>query len=136
MEALPVWAYELEGTPYESKGRTPDGADCWGLVRLAFARMGWILPSYTEEYASSEEQEVVASLIEGERPKWTEIEIDDAEVGDVLLLKTVLALGTHVGVVVGRGMMLHMRFGVRAVVETYKAGFWKDRVVGAFRYEG
>jgi cell wall-associated NlpC family hydrolase len=133
---VPQWAYDLEGIPYADKGRSVDGADCWGVVRLAAERLGRVLPSYTESYVSAEEHEVIAALIDGERSKWERVEVEDAEVGDVLLIKTVLEGETHVGIVVGNGMMLHMRFGVRSVVETYVKGFWKNRVSEAFRYVG
>ena len=32
---LPGWVRDYVGIPFRERGRTPEGADCWGLVWLA-----------------------------------------------------------------------------------------------------
>ena len=136
MTSLPRWTYSLVGIPYLDKGRGLEGCDCWGIVRLAHERMGTELASYSEDYASAREMEEVASLIAGEKGGWDEVELDEAKLGDVLIFSRVAHTdATHVGLVLGEGLMLHMRFGRKSTVETYLSKFWRNRLEGIYRHE-
>ena len=50
------------GLPWLDRGRTADGADCWGLVRLVLAgHFGVEVPSYLDDYDDPREVVRVAA---------------------------------------------------------------------------
>ncbi|BBE74368.1 C40 family peptidase [Oharaeibacter diazotrophicus] len=131
------WASRYVGLPFADHGRTAEGCDCWGLVRLVYeAELGIALPSFEGVYASAEELAAIGAAVRGER--------DGAGFGLVaaaapfdLALFRVRRFEAHVGVVVDprREVMLHMVFGERAVIETWTAPAWRSRLVGFHRHE-
>ena len=124
------WHNEYVGIPYAARGRTRQGADCWGLVRLVYAeRFGIDLPGF-DGYADSADP-LVPELIAREREGW---EPKDAPaVGDVLVFRLLGRL-SHVGVYVGEGQFLHAREGHAACIERLASGAWKHRLAGCYGY--
>ncbi len=124
------------GLPYKDKGRSIEGVDCWGLVRLVYqAEFGIELPSYTECYASATEAAEIDKLITGERGAWTEVLPGQERLGDIIVLR-LLGHPMHVGVIVEPGMMVHILEGVNAVCERYTGILWRRRIVCILRHEG
>ena len=133
---IPAWVAEYVGLPFADHGRTREGCDCWGLVRLVLAeRFGLDLPAYAEGYATTADREAVARLVEGGKGPWQEITPGQERCGDVLLLR-VMGLPCHVGLVVAPGWMLHALKGVDAALGRYGAMVWRRRVLGHYRHEG
>jgi len=103
------------GLPWRDRGRGPEGYDCWGLFRLAFgAATGIDLPSYDERYRSAADRSETATLFAGGRGDWDEVpegamrELDGAVF--------VMTGRFHIGLVVRRGLVLHMPFGGNSVI--------------------
>lgn len=120
------------GLRYESRGRTREGLDCWGLVRLVYLETYAIeLPTYSAEYIDSAEAKETARVIAENQGDWAEV--SDPVEGDVVLL-ALQGAPTHVGVYLGDGSMLHVRRGVDSCVERIDTRLWKPRVVGFFRF--
>ena len=94
------------GLPWKDKGRGADGLDCWGLFLAVFNAAGIELPSYADDYSTAMDRAERASILSGEIGDWSEVEENrEAELDGALLL---IAGGYHVGVIVRRGLMLHM----------------------------
>jgi cell wall-associated NlpC family hydrolase len=106
---------DFVGLPWVDQGRGPDAFDCWGLVRAAFAAgTGIELPSHAGAYDLSDAEEI-ASLVAGEASRWSPVAAGREVAFDVAVMR--LAGTLHVGIVVGRGQMLHVRRGRLSAIE-------------------
>lgn len=129
------WTARYIGIPFRDLGRDASGCDCWGLARLVFAKEHGIdLPSYADGYASPDEHREIAGLISGARSSTSWWPVERVQEFDVLVFRRG-RLDTHVGLVCGRGRMLHMAGTDQSKIETYEAGAWGNRLHGAFRHE-
>lgn len=124
---------EFVGVPFVEFGRDRSGCDCWGLVRLVYAeRLGIDLPCYSERYLSTQDAAHLQSLITGELAPWHQVEIErplDA------VLMTEGGVIRHIGVVERPGWLLHVEDGGTAVIEPYRTGHLRRRIVGFYRHE-
>lgn len=122
----------LVGIPWRDRGRDRDGCDCWGLVRLAYADgLGVDLPSYADDYADTNDRAALNALFAGERAPWRTVTAGADRPFDLVLMRE---RPWHVGLVVRRGLMLHMPEGQSSVVEPYTTGRHARRVEGIYRH--
>ena len=119
----------LVGIPWHERGRSAEGADCYGLVCLAFRERGIELPVYDD--VSPDDPATVRASIDLGRADWIAIEPGDARAFDVVLMRE---RPWHIGLVVRRGSMLHMPEGQSSVVEPYTTGRHARRVEGVYRH--
>ncbi len=66
------------GIPYEDRGRTTEGCDCYGFVRLVLLDMGIELPLY--DYACQNPDRVAEELLA--------VKVDTLQNGDIVYLPT------------------------------------------------
>lgn len=128
------WASRFTGLPYEDFGRTAAGADCWGLAYVVYQEeLSITLPDYLG-YSSVDEAGEVSALIEGAKshPLWVPIK-GPAVAFDIAVFRRG-RLSRHVGLVVRRGLMLHMVDRDCAKLERYDQGRWKNRLTGVWRH--
>jgi cell wall-associated NlpC family hydrolase len=101
------------GIPYIRLGRTPEGVDCWGAVRLIYmCELNIILPiflCYDEDGAAEAHAHAAA---ERESEDWIKLSnnIPDLRAYDILLYNRRLLNGTripHVTVYEGEGRIIH-----------------------------
>lgn len=128
------WWNDYIHVPFAEKGRTMEGADCWGLACLIYQReLNIELPSYLECYESTEEKELLTKLIATERAsKWTNPE--KPKPFDIAIVKYA-GLPFHVGIVTKTGYMIHCARGVNTSHPKINSFSWKNKVVGFARYE-
>ncbi len=109
---------DFVGLPWQDRGRNFAGADCWGLFRLAFtAGTGIALPSYATGYRSAADREETARVMAGEVGDWLPIAEGSERRFDAAVM--VVQGRFHVGLVVSRGTMLHMKFRGTSVIEPW-----------------
>ncbi|MFE3838893.1 C40 family peptidase [Pseudogemmobacter sonorensis] len=128
-----MWSDRYVGIPYADLGRTRDGCDCYGLVRLVYAgELGITLPPYLG-YGSVEEHAEIAALIEGARlsPFWQAV--DAPAPFDIAVFRRG-RLSTHLGIVIRPGLMLHMQDEDCAKIESWRGGVWGGRLTGHYRH--
>ena len=119
--------------PYKSHGREFDGIDCWGLVYLIYLHeLGISLPTYSEDYESIADSEVIGALIGREKVKWAKIDVPQKF--DTVLIR-MKGFPMHCGIYIGDGKFMHCLKGVNTTVEKIEASSWKSRIVGFYRYE-
>jgi cell wall-associated NlpC family hydrolase len=105
------------------------------LVVLVYRSIGVELPSYSEEYASTEDKQDLAALIQNKREdSWKEVPLIQAKPLDTLLIRE-MGVPSHVALVVGKGRMLHM-ITRSSVIASYLSPIYNRRVAGCFRYVG
>lgn len=112
-----------------------DYLDCWGFVRLVYKNeLGIDLPSYSEGYEDSEDR-AIGPLIDEKSSGWIEVSAAEVKPFDVVLMR-VSAQGPacHVGLVIRRGVMIHLRRRAGVVVQPMGGLEWKNRVLGVIRY--
>jgi cell wall-associated NlpC family hydrolase len=121
------------GLSYADKGRGP-AYDCWGLLCLVMRELcGVELPSYSDQYVTAADRKALAALIADELNPWTEIATGEERVFDAVLMREG-RFPRHVGVVTEPGRLLHVSAGETSMIERYREGPLKHRVVGFYRY--
>ena len=128
---LPAWVASLIGIPYEAHGRTREGCDCYGIVRLALAEMGKALPPFAFDYDAADRAEE-ARLIDTGLPLIGAAKIEVPELGDIVLMRF-LGITSHVGLYVGGKMILHITKGKASCIEPIDSPLIASRIVGFYR---
>lgn len=123
---------EFVGLPWRDRGRDADGYDCWGVFVAAFERGTSIdLPSHSDEYSTAADKVETAKVVAGELGDWSEIPRGTEREFDAAVMK--IAGGFHIGLIVRRGLVLHMPRGKSSVIEplarfnTVLAGLYRHR---------
>ena len=123
---------DLIGLPYLSKGRTVNGTDCWGLVCMFYAGVFQIeLPSYSEQYKSSEDRATVSQSVISNLGNWAKV--DKPAYGDLLVFN-ILGLPVHTAVYVGGGDFLHCFHKTNTCIERLSSITWNRRLHGIYRW--
>ncbi len=125
------WSDEYLGLPYTPQGRSLAGLDCWGAVFLVLPAHGLPVPSYAGEYASAEERQEIAGLIDGAKPQWRRVEA--AQELDLVTFRRGRH-ESHVGIVIKPGLMLHITQDKPSCIERYDTGYWANRLTGIWRH--
>jgi cell wall-associated NlpC family hydrolase len=135
---IPAWVAPFVDIPWKVKGRTYEGCDCWGLLRLVMQEHYHVtLPSYSEAYPDLEDGEWISALLRHGIPAggWTKVE--NPREGDGIVLRVLGAIELHVGVVIAPDQFLHT-FPTYAgsVVARFDHPFWSHpgRVLGFYRH--
>jgi cell wall-associated NlpC family hydrolase len=129
------FASQYVGLLFKNRGRTKEGVDCWGLVRLIYKEQFNIqLPSYDDEYDSSYNIKETGETIAEHSKEWEAVEKGSEKTGDVIVMR-LSGYPTHVGLVLEKGRMLHIIEGTDAIVENYEGRLWQRRIVGFFRHK-
>lgn len=106
-----MWWGRYVGIPYLDKGRTDQGCDCWGLVRLVYAQeLGIYLPSWHTHDGLDD----IRDMLKQHLPQYRRLECSEP-FSIVLFSSSVTAM--HVGVVVDDDRMLHTTQGKDACLE-------------------
>lgn len=119
--------------PFVERGRSMDGADCWGLVRLIYKNeLGIDLPDYSDSYESTNDREMLANIVESEsKNNWHSV--NDPKEFDVIILN-MRGVPMHVGIVTKLNHMIHCSRGIDTVHEHFGTSRWKHKVMGFERW--
>jgi len=121
------------GVPFVERGRDRDGADCYGLLRIVYEDVfRIILPSYSEDYVTTQDREAISALIDGGKDCWRPV--DAPEPGDVVLL-ALAGRPCHLGIAASGDMVLHTDRKSGAVIEPLNSPRLRRRVLGFLRHE-
>ncbi len=113
-----VWESSYTDLPFQDGGRDFTGVDCWGLVRLIYAKeLSIELPSYAEISAKS----LIAVAREIGKGKdgleWQEIEREAIKPFDVAVMTLYGSTRVgHVGVITSNRKVMHVELGCAVVV--------------------
>lgn len=129
-----MWWNKYIGTPFEERGRGPDGYDCWGLARLIMKQEKNIdLPCLSEIYEKTTDHILISdAVLREQKIGWKEITRPAAF--DFIVMRQ-MGVPMHIGVVTKPGYMIHCERGIDAVHVKYNSLRWEKRIEGFFRYE-
>jgi cell wall-associated NlpC family hydrolase len=138
----PEWCSQYVGIPFLSHGRDRSGCDCYGLCWLVMReQFGIEAPSYAGDYPDALEAAEVARLIADMtsplylRGDWRWLALSEPRAGDLVVMR-IQGRPWHVGIIVARDWMLHVRPGANACLERLDSMRWRKRIVGFYRYAG
>lgn len=128
------WVNEYIRVPFLEKGRSRDGVDCWGLVRLVYKdHLGVDLPELLG-YSDTKDKLSISQVIGDESKKWVKIDQGSEVIYDVAVFSMV-GVPMHVAVVVKQGIMLHSERGSGTYISNYtREQQWSRRLIGFYRY--
>lgn len=134
---IPSWVNDYVGIPYDLDGRTREGLDCWGLVRMVMQeRYDIWMPEFTAiEYDVRDESNHLRAIEKfcTWNKDFKEVPLESVRGGDIVVFH-IYAMPLHMGVVLRRGEMLHCRQGVDTCVERYDGPLWSSRVDSVYRH--
>jgi len=108
------------------------GLDCWGLVMEVYRRYGMELPDFTVDAFAFKAIDALASGAVRDKT-WEEVwEPGDKDVPLVVLMHMHPVFITHVGVLVGRGRILHTTRDTGVVIS--RTVGMNSQIVGYYRY--
>jgi len=127
-----TWANDYVGIPYTHLGRTAEGADCYGLIRLAMLEQFNIdMPALTTDSAHT--PRALAKEFLALRRVFTKVE--NAQEGDLIIFKT-LGQPNHVGIVIGiDSYFLHTEPMKNACIESWKSSMWRHVLDSVWRHK-
>ncbi|GAB3205601.1 NlpC/P60 family protein [Marinactinospora thermotolerans] len=109
------FAYAQIGKPYIWGGNGPDGYDCSGLTKAAWAQAGVSLPRTSQEQFHA-----------GTRVSW-----DQLQPGDLMFFYG--SSPTHVGMYAGNGKMVHASTSSKPIGEVTLNDYYRSEFVGGVR---
>ena len=126
------WYAKYVGIPFESKGRTKEGADCYGLVRIVLEENFNMKLPLLNGYSDALNGKETSAYISENTPLLSGEELSDPQVGCVVVLSTSQGLSGHVGVIVDKNMILHTTKENGAVIERIDSNRIKNKIRGYY----
>lgn len=122
---------DLVSKEFKDFGRGPHGYDCYGLVLEVSKRLGKYLPDY--ESVVSKAMRQIQDKVNTYKSQFERIE--KPERGDLVLI-TNGRFECHIGIVIDRGVFIHIKkeCGVQQV--RFNHPLYKSRIEGFYRYVG
>jgi len=101
------WVGKYIGIPFVSNGRTLEGCDCYGLVRLVLHNeYGIELPELSDDYSSALNLAQTERLFAEKRPVLAAEKLSAAREKAVAVI-TERGVAAHIGIAAGGGYILH-----------------------------
>lgn len=134
---MELWVNDYVRIPFKEHGRLRSGADCWGLFHIVFdERYGITLEDHGNEYPHTNDKDALSKTICNEyEESWVPVEPGKEKEGDAIIFN-MRGVPMHVGIVVGKGFMLHCEKLSGTVYESYKSRKWEHRILGFCRHVG
>lgn len=134
-EKIKKIARDLQGIPYLHNGRTEKGVDCWGLVRLFFARLQVELPeddgSFIEkDWYKRDPDRYLRELCNLGEEVGHYKNMRPLDIPYFRLYKNVV---THTSVMLDRISFIHVLINKEVSIDTMKKRYWRRKYEGARR---
>jgi cell wall-associated NlpC family hydrolase len=117
--------------PYLDKGRSFEGCDCFGLVILIY-RNEFNRELADVMYATAEDRETIAKLIDVNAPTIDAQPVREPEEGDLVLMRNAGA-ASHIGIYLEGGLCLHTSRKYGTCCERIDGPRLKWRIAGYYR---
>lgn len=124
------WAEKYVGLRFVDKGRSMDGLDCWGLVRLVMLNeKGIELPTYGEISATELMQVTRTIARDSKLEPWHVVK--RPQPFDVLVMR---GNPLHVGIMLSDKLILHIEEATNSVCIPITHASIKQRIIGIHRH--
>jgi cell wall-associated NlpC family hydrolase len=101
------WVLKYIGIPFITNGRTMNGCDCYGLIRLVLRNEYNIeLPELSDNYSDAQNIKETARLFAEHRPVLATEKLSKPQERAVVVI-TEHGVAAHIGIVAGGGYILH-----------------------------
>jgi len=126
------WVKKYVGIPFVSNGRTADGCDCYGLVRLVLCNeYGVTLPELSNDYDNALNIAQTAKLFAEHLPVIASVKIKEPK-ESALIVITEQGKPSHVGIVAGNGYILHTGAKTGSVCQRTSHPGLRSRIEGYY----
>jgi cell wall-associated NlpC family hydrolase len=126
------WVKKYIGIPFVSNGRTADGCDCYGLVRLVLNNeYGLNLPELSDDYSDALNVGETARLFAENLPVLAGEKIAAPKEGAVAVIRE-RGVCAHIGVCAGGGYILHTGIKTGAVCQRESHPGLRGRIEGYY----
>ena len=127
---------DLIGIPFADRGRDRNGADCWGLARMAMQRFGHDVPDFN---VSCFDTPSIHAIYDGQKATWAWQRVETPEPGDLAAMNLdALApeMIQHVGVCIGNGRVLHTMKKRESHLVRIDDPYWSRKIQHWYRWAG
>lgn len=122
------------GIPYQPRGRSWEGVDCYGLALLFHQSVNGItIPGVSEIYSDPTQFKSINALIQKEKSQF--IAVENPLFGDIITLR-ISHFVAHLGIYIDESTMLHSLEGHDSAIERLDSHSWKHRIAGYYRPPG
>jgi cell wall-associated NlpC family hydrolase len=127
------WVEKYIGIPFVSNGRTMEGCDCYGLVRLVLRdEYGVELPELSDDYDNALNAAETARLFAEKRPALAAEKLPGPREGAVAVI-TERGRPCHLGIFAGGGFVLHTGVKTGSVCQRETHPALRGRIEGYYR---
>ena len=119
------------GIPYRLPEANAEGLHCWELVEQVMISVFGVEPP---EVVYSGSIRRVAPVFMKSLERWTQVDQEDREAGDMVLL-SVAGHPAHCGILINKNEMLHTTKETGSVIERVCGIVWRQRIVGYYRWQ-
>jgi cell wall-associated NlpC family hydrolase len=128
-----AWVKRYVGIPFRSNGRTPDGCDCYGLVRLVLRDVyGIAVPELSGDYTDALSLRETKGLFARNRPVLLAERQAEPEAGSVAVINE-RGYPCHLGIYAGGGYLLHTTLKTGSVAQRLTHPDLAARIEGYYR---
>lgn len=129
-----TWTNNYVGIPFLNLGRTREGVDCWGLVKLIM-REQFNLELSDFKYADAgnriESERLFANA--DELQNW--YQVTEPLIGDLVALR-IFGNVCHFGICAGSRYFLHSLYGLDSALDSLDSARWNRRIYAIYRHRG
>jgi len=127
-----TWVKKYIGIPFFSNGRTMNGCDCYGLIRLVLRNEYNIdLPELSDNYADALNVSETARLFAEKRPILAAEKIFTPQEKSIAVI-TEHGVAAHIGIVAGGGYILHTGVKTGAICQRETHPGLRGRIEGYY----
>lgn len=129
---IAAWAKNYIGIPFVSGGRTRDGVDCYGLVRLVWKeQFEYELPLLSNQYENALATNQTNPLVNKYKPLLVGTRKKVPELGNLVVILNG-GLPTHLAIYAGDNYILHTVKKVGTVLQRLSDYDLKNRIEGYY----